>query len=172
MGNITFVVGGARSGKSSYALTEAKKYGKRVAFVATAAAGDDEMRTRIRMHKKVRPLHWKTFEETKNLNSTLQSLGGRFDSVLIDCLSLWVSNLLLEGKSAAAIKKEMRRVLKTLRAASYRSLLVSNEVGLGIVPDNALGRQFRDIAGAVNQLAAQKADEVFFMISGVPLKIK
>lgn len=171
MGRITLVLGGARSGKSRLALTLAKRY-KKVAFVATCEALDTEMKRRIRMHKKVRPAYWKTYEEARELVSLMEKIGDSFDCIVIDCLTLLVSNLVLAGYGEADIIKKAEKLLAVLKKKKADAIMVSNEVGLGIVPDNELGRRFRDIAGRVNQLAAEAADEAYLTISGIPLKIK
>ncbi|MEI6632123.1 MAG: bifunctional adenosylcobinamide kinase/adenosylcobinamide-phosphate guanylyltransferase [bacterium] len=171
MGKIILILGGARSGKSTYALGLAKKH-KKVAFVATCQGLDKEMRERIRLHKETRPLHWQTFEENKELAPLLMKIGNSFDCILIDCLTLLVANLILSGDNEAQVLKKIRAMLAALRKRKARAILVSNEVGLGLVPANKLGREFRDIAGKVNQMVAGETDEVFFTLSGLPLKVK
>jgi adenosylcobinamide kinase/adenosylcobinamide-phosphate guanylyltransferase len=171
MNKITLILGGARSGKSTYALKLASKY-KKVAFLATCAGLDKEMRQRIRLHKEARPKHWETFEEPKDLVKVLAGLGNSFDCVLIDCLTLLVSNLVLSGKSQEQVLKKIEELLLVLSKQKAKIILVSNEVGLGLVPANKLGREFRDIAGRVNQLVAKSSEEVFFIAAGIPLKIK
>ncbi len=171
MGKITLILGGARSGKSSYALELAKKH-KKVAFIATCQGLDKEMRQRIRLHKETRPKHWETFEEPKDLARLLGMINNSFDCIFIDCLTLLTSNLILSGDKEANVLKKIKELLFVLNEKKARVILVSNEVGLGLVPANKLGREFRDIAGKVNQIAAQKAGEVFFMTAGLPLKIK
>ncbi|MDD5044546.1 MAG: bifunctional adenosylcobinamide kinase/adenosylcobinamide-phosphate guanylyltransferase [Candidatus Omnitrophica bacterium] len=171
MGKITLVLGGARSGKSTYALGLAKKY-KRVAFIATAQALDKEMRQRIKKHRVLRPPHWVTFERDEDIIPALENIGNDFDCVIIDCLTLWVSNLLLTKNKEEKIMREALKMLAQLEKMKIRSILVSNEVGLGLVPVHELGRKFRDVAGRVNQLAAREADEVFFTVSGIPVKVK
>ncbi|MDD5079246.1 MAG: bifunctional adenosylcobinamide kinase/adenosylcobinamide-phosphate guanylyltransferase [Candidatus Omnitrophica bacterium] len=171
MGKIIFITGGARSGKSTYAASLAEKH-KKVAFIATCQALDREMAKRIKLHQHDRPLRWKTFEEPKKVAGLINDLDNRFDCILIDCLTLLVSNLLLAKRKEEQILEEIRNMLKNLKKKKARAIIVSNEVGLGLVPANKLGRDFRDIAGKVNQLAAKRADEVFLTISGIPLKIK
>ncbi|MFH0738664.1 MAG: bifunctional adenosylcobinamide kinase/adenosylcobinamide-phosphate guanylyltransferase [Candidatus Omnitrophota bacterium] len=171
MDKIILILGGARSGKSTYALGLAKKH-KKVAFIATCQGLDKEMRERIRLHKETRPLHWQTFEEKKELAPLLMKIGNSFDCILIDCLTLLISNLILSGDNEAQVRKKIRAMLAALRKKKARVILVSNEVGLGLVPANKLGREFRDIAGKVNQMVAGEADEVFFTLSGLPLKVK
>lgn len=171
MKKITLILGGARSGKSTYALSLAKKY-KKVAFFATCQGLDKEMRERIKLHKESRPKHWETFEEPRNLVKLLDKINSSFNCILIDCLTLLVSNLVLAGDGQEAVIRNIEDLLFVLGKKRARIILVSNEVGLGLVPVNKLGRDFRDISGRVNQLVAAKADEVFFTVSGIALKIK
>ena len=171
MGKIILILGGARSGKSTYALELAKKY-KKVAFIATCQGLDKEMRERIKLHKETRPKHWKTFEEPLELAKLLGRMNKGFDCILIDCLTLLVSNLILSGESQEQVLNKIKGILAALREIEAKIILVSNEVGLGIVPDNKLGRVFRDIAGKANQLIAKEAQEVYFAVSGIPMKIK
>jgi adenosylcobinamide kinase/adenosylcobinamide-phosphate guanylyltransferase len=171
MNKITLIIGGARSGKSSYALRLAKKY-KKVAFIATCLGLDKEMRERIKLHKESRPKYWETFEEPKELAGLISKFNNGFDCILIDCLTLLVSNLILSGNSQQQILKKIEELLFILNKKKSRVILVSNEVGLGLVPVNKLGRDFRDVAGRVNQIVAKNADEVFLVVAGIPLKIK
>lgn len=170
MNRITLILGGARSGKSAFALKLAKKY-RKVAFIATGQGKDREMQERIKRHKESRPKNWVTFEEPGDLTKLLKVTRG-FDCILIDCLTLLVSNFILSGDSGKQIFHKIEEMLEVLNKKKARSILVSNEVGLGLVPANKLGRSFRDIAGKANQLAAEKSGEVFFMVSGLPLKVK
>ncbi len=170
MGKITFILGGARSGKSTFAIELAKKH-KRVAFIATCQALDKEMSRRIKLHRQARPNHWKTFEEPKNLSLLLIKIGA-FDCIIIDCLTLLISNLILSGHKPEEILKKINALLSMLRRKEAETIIVSNEVGLGIVPANKLGRNFRDIAGQINQIVAREADKVFFTVAGIPTMIK
>jgi len=172
MGKIIFILGGARSGKSSYAVESAKRLGKKVAFIATCPPVDKEMKARIALHKKKRPCHWQTFEEPKNLHQLAKKISARFNVIIIDCFTLLISNLLSEGLGDAAIEDRIRKLLGVLEHGKCKTIIVSNEVGLGIVPENRLARRFRDLSGRVNQLVTQNSNETFFMLSGVPLKIK
>jgi len=172
MGKIILILGGARSGKSSYALEIAKKRHKKVAFIATCEPLDKEMEKRIAAHKNLRPKKWQTFEESKDIYGLLKRMGAGFELIIIDCLTLWVSNLLLKGQREKRLVDEIQRILDLLKKIKAKSVIVSNEVGLGIVPGNKLSRDFRDIAGKINQLVAKRAEEVIFMASGLPLKIK
>jgi len=172
MGEIIFILGGARSGKSRYTLKIAKRLSKRVAFIATCITKDPEMKRRIKLHKKRRPPHWKTFEVALEPISLLKTFDSKFDVVIIDCLTLMISNLMLEGFKESVIRNKIVEMLTILKKVKLQSIIVSNEVGLGIVPENKLARDFRDITGKMNQLVAEKADRVFFMFSGIPLEIK
>jgi adenosylcobinamide kinase/adenosylcobinamide-phosphate guanylyltransferase len=172
MGNITFILGGARSGKSQFAIKLAKEKTKKVAFIASCKPLDLEMKKRIMLHKKARPIHWQTFEEPRDIVSVLKKIGDKFELILIDCLTLFISNLLLKSFKEASIEYEVNKILSTLKKIKAKSIIISNEVGLGIVPENKLARDFRDIAGRMNQLVAAKSNEVFFMTASIPLKIK
>lgn len=172
MGKITLILGGARSGKSQLAIKTAKEKSKKVAFIATCQALDKEMEKRISLHKKTRPAHWRTFEESRNVSLLLKKIGGKFEVIIIDCLTLLVSNLLLDGFEESNIRHEIRKISLVLKKSKADAIIVSNEVGLGIVPGNPLGRDFRDIAGKMNQAIAKESSEVFFMVSGLPVKIK
>ncbi|MEW5758000.1 MAG: bifunctional adenosylcobinamide kinase/adenosylcobinamide-phosphate guanylyltransferase [Candidatus Omnitrophota bacterium] len=170
MGKITFILGGARSGKSTYALSLAKKY-KNVAFVATAEGLDKEMEKRIAIHKKSRPSHWQTFEETKDVSALFKRITPKLDLIIVDCLTLFVCNLFLANTREKDIENQVRSILKIVGKNRSDCVFVSNEVGLGIVPQNKLARDFRDIAGRVNQIVAKEASEAYFMVSGIPLKM-
>jgi adenosylcobinamide kinase/adenosylcobinamide-phosphate guanylyltransferase len=172
MGKITLILGGARSGKSKYAVGLAKKVAKNVAFVATCICPDDEMKERIKLHQTLRPRHWKLIEEGKDIGSVLVNLKDKYEMVLIDCLGLWISNLLAEKLTDKKIEKEIKHLVEVISRLKTNVILVSNEVGGGIVPDNLLARRFRDLVGLVNQVMAKKADEVIFMQAGIPLIIK
>lgn len=173
MNKIIFILGGARSGKSTFAVKLAKESGKKkIAFIATGQALDEEMKKRIMLHKKVRPVNFKTFEEPRDIEGLLRKITGKFDLIIIDCLTLFVSNLLLKKYKEEEIYKKMGGILALLNKMNAKTIIISNEVGLGIVPGSKLGRDFRDIAGKVNQLTAQKVNNVFFMVSGIPWRIK
>ncbi len=161
---ITLVGGGARSGKSRYALELARKTGGRLGFVATAEARDEEMRSRIEAHQAERGPEFSTIEAPLDL-ATAYAMP--YDVCVVDCLTLWCSNLLFAERDIATETNAM------LSAAKDRDvILVTNEVGCGIVPDNALARRFRDEAGRMNQRCAEAADTIYWMVFGVPLKIK
>lgn len=172
MGKIILILGGARSGKSTYALESAKKHKNKVAFIATCQPLDKEMKRRVELHRKTRPSHWQIFEETKDIASALETVGKSFECIVIDCLTLLISNLILAGCNQNLIKDKINKMIAVLKKIKGRAIIVSNEVGLGIVPENKLARNFRDIAGKINQIVAKEADEVFFMVSGIPWRIK
>jgi len=172
MGKFIFIVGGARSGKSRYAQELAKGIGRNVAFIATCIPQDEEMKRRVAAHRKLRPRYWKTMEEPKNIKSVLAKVKNEFDVIIIDCLGLFVSNLLPDEARDTKIKKEIKAVTGALSKSSATSIVVSNDVGSGIVPANPLARRFRDILGSANQMMADVADEVIFMQSGIPMVIK
>jgi adenosylcobinamide kinase/adenosylcobinamide-phosphate guanylyltransferase len=168
-GTTIFVTGGARSGKSQFAFSEASKIAGKKAYVATAWAGDEEMRLRIEDHKRRRNQEWTTHEEPLKIVSLIDTLRENCSVILIDCLTLWLSNLMQEGLD---VKTETDHLVSALNGQHPPLYIVSNEVGMGIVPGNALTRSFRDTAGYVNQKIAAAADEVYMTVAGIPLKIK
>lgn len=167
--SITLVLGGVRSGKSRFAQTIAQRASS-VAFVATAKAVDGEMEEKIRRHQRERPKHWRTIEEPLNLAHVLIEHTPQFDLLLVDCLTIFVANALEGGTSAAS--EHIEAFLEALGRAQSSVVLVSNEVGSGVVPDYPSGRQFRDLLGEVNQRMAALADNVVLMIAGLPLVLK
>lgn len=171
MGKITFILGGARSGKSTHALELAKKH-RNVTFIATCQALDSEMKKRIKLHMESRPSHWQTLEEYNDISSALNRLETKANCVIIDCLTLFISNLMLSGSNQDNISNRASRLLAHLKTIKPDCIIVSNEVGLGIVPNNKLARDFRDIAGKVNQIFAKEADKVIFMVAGIPMLVK
>jgi len=172
MGELVFIIGGARSGKSRYAVELAKKRGKKTVFLATSIAKDEEMKKRIKLHKESRPLSWATIEEGKNPLNVLINLKKDYKVVILDCLTFLISNLLLDGVGEELILKEIRGLAKVTLKNDYKLIVVSNEVGEGVVPHTQLGRDFRDIAGKSNQIMADYAQEVYLMVAGIPLKLK
>ena len=174
MAKIIFITGGARSGKSSFAEKLASALEKDVIFLATAEALDKEMADRIKKHKSKRSSAWKTVEEPININilNKFKSFEG---AVILDCVTLWLSNMIhkfgIEG-AEDCILRDIRTLLKTVKTSKFTLIVVSNELGMGIVTENRLAREFRDVAGKCNQLIARMSDEVYLMISGIKLKIK
>jgi adenosylcobinamide kinase / adenosylcobinamide-phosphate guanylyltransferase len=168
---IILVTGGARSGKSRYAEERAVELGTRLLYVATAEAKDEEMAQRIAEHKRRRDDAWTTIEEAVQLAEVLLAQRGRADCALVDCLTLWLSNLLLRRDTKYAEEK-VEELLKILPLLDSHIVLVTNEVGWGIVPDNSLARQFRDLAGWTNQRVAAIANEVVLTVAGIPMVVK
>jgi len=190
------ILGGARSGKSRFAQSLAAKLGEKVLFVATGEPLDTEMASRIEEHRRGRPKNWRTLEINTQVGQKLQGQIKDADVVLLDCITLLVSNILTkedrkplsspltgedegEGESTEAISEaekqvmaEMQDLLDCIDKHEGNFIVVSNEVGSGLVPENKLGRVYRDLLGKANQLLAQHASEVYFMVSGIPVKIK
>ncbi len=168
---ITLILGGSRSGKSRQALLAADSY-PRKAFIATALPIDEEMKVRIAAHKRERDASFVTIEEPYNLGEAIRSLPVDVDVAVVDCLTVWVGNLMYRHEDQFLNSGEMDTFFDALKHPPCPLILVSNEVGLGIIPANAQSRRFRDAAGSLNQRVAALADEVIFMVSGIPLKIK
>lgn len=178
--SITLVLGGARAGKSRYALTEAERRGGRMLFVATAEARDEEMRTRINAHRAERGGGWETIEAPSELREELErhlaAQTVEYDTIVVDCLTLWTSNL-MERVEPEAFEETIRRETSALVEFTKRHrdacwIFISNEVGLGIVPENAVARAYRDALGRVNQIVAAAADNVVLLVAGIPMQIK
>lgn len=176
---ITLITGGARSGKSRLALEMAHKAGGPVLFVATAGAGDKEMKQRIAAHRKARPAKWMTLEVTTEVGRKITRNIGRVRTVIIDCITLLVNNIFQQYKGAEnslkierAVVAEIKELIKCLESCNARFIIVTNEVGLGIVPADKVSRLYRDLLGKANQMLAKTADEVIFMVSGLPVYLK
>jgi adenosylcobinamide kinase / adenosylcobinamide-phosphate guanylyltransferase len=181
--HLTLVLGGARSGKSTYAEALAARSGRAVLYVATAEAWDEEMRLRIAAHKAQRPSHWQTVEAPRHPGQAVQAaLDGRGLSpgvVLVDCLTLLANNVLItlpedagEAGATAALMQEVDELLAAWQTTEAEWIIVSNEVGLGIVPAYPLGRLYRDALGRANQHVAALADTVVLMVAGIPMRVK
>lgn len=174
---LILVLGGARAGKSTFALQLAKELtiDRQVCFIATGQAFDDEMAKRIARHREERPRHWNTIEEPYQLDEAFHQAGAA-NIIIIDCLTLFVSNWLLRSENESQCEADLRKVVESLLAQIKSQpktvICVSNEVGLGIVPDNQLSRTFRDLLGRVNQQFAAAADEVLLLVAGLPLRLK
>ncbi len=169
---LIFITGGARSGKSHFALELAQRFAGQKGYLATAQALDEEMAERIQRHKRNRPKDWQTLEEPLQVAKVLKEWAGHFSVLLIDCLTLWISNSMMAKWSAKKILREADRLLEVSQTMKGTVIIVSNEVGLGIVPDNPSARIFRDLSGLIHQKVSQQADEVYFMVSGLPHQLK
>lgn len=186
MGRIILVTGGSRSGKSTFAEQLAASEGNNVLYIATAIPIDEEMKHRIKMHRDQRPKCWFTLEAYNNLESAVKPLIEGKDAVLLDCVTVMITNLMfdngevdwdhikqeeimsIEGK----IKEQFDKLIKLAEQSTIPFILVTNELGMGLVPEYTLGRIYRDIAGRVNQMLAAQATEVYLCISGIPVRIK
>ena len=164
------VLGGARSGKTAFAERLAMRSGSKPVYLATAEALDAEMRERVASHQRGRGERFATIEEPIALSDALLVAAREHDVILVDCLTLWITNLLIANQDVAMAVSELGATLVQLKSA--RVILVSNEVGLGIVPDNAMARTFRDLAGSAHQRLAEVCDDVYFVAAGLPMTLK
>lgn len=178
MGELTLILGGARSGKSAFAERLAREAGDDVLFVATATAGDDEMAQRIATHRAERPPVWRTLEVPRGVAGAVADLSPPAATVLLDCLTLLVSNILLADEAAGevairrAVESEIDTILAWIAAGTARWIVVSNEVGMGLVPPYPLGRVYRDLLGRANARLAARADRAYLLVAGLPLDLK
>lgn len=177
------ITGGARSGKSYFAQELAMKPGKRVLFVATAVAGDEEMQQRIEEHKQTRPAEWSTLEVSTRVGSALRQKSGQAEIIIVDCITLLVNNIFSQHSDPTgeiidaplvekAVISEISELVECIKDSSASFIIVTNELGSGLVPVNKMSRLYRDLLGKANQLLAQTADEVYLMVAGLPLMIK
>lgn len=182
-GKVILVIGGSSSGKSEFAVKLAKESRQKVVFIATAEAGDAEMRHRIEAHKRSRPQAWQTVEEPLALSEKLAGLPADKRFVIVDCITLWVSNMLISyagetptiassAKAKASIQKQTGELIDALSKTPSTVLFVSNEVGSGIIPMNVLSRAYAEALGVANKSLAERADVVYHMVAGIPVKIK
>jgi adenosylcobinamide kinase / adenosylcobinamide-phosphate guanylyltransferase len=184
MGRLIFVTGGARSGKSSFAETLARRHPGRVCYVATAAATDDEMAERIARHRQRRPADWSTHEVAGSLAVSLSAAAREHDLILVDCVTIYLARLLpsdlsedravtgtLVDQMYAATDREVKDIVAAVRRGRADTIVVSNEVGSGPVPPYPSGRLFRDIVGRANQALAQQADRAYVVVAGMPLDL-
>ena len=170
-GRILLLGGGVRSGKSAFALELARRFGNKRAFIATATALDDEMKSRIERHQRERRDEFTTIEEPIDLAAALDALIG-YDVAVVDCLTLWLSNLLLNQESVEAILARADAVVRVLQKRRFHTVLVTNEVGMSVHPPTPLGRTFVEIAGFTHQRVARVADEIYLAVLGTALRIK
>lgn len=184
-GKVIYITGGARSGKSKFAESLAIEQGHKILYIATAVPVDGEMQDRILKHRERRPSFWQTLEAYKGIKQKLDVRGEKFHGILMDCVTIMITNLLVDAGLdngewnreqidgiEQSILKEVMETLKGLRTWAKTGIIVSNEVGMGLVPDNFLGRIYRDIAGRINQVIASESDEVYLTVSGIPVRIK
>ncbi len=175
---LILILGGARSGKSAFAQRLAGRLGQRVLYVATAQAGDEEMAQRIATHRANRPPTWRTLEAPSEVGEAIRRACGDAEVVLLDCLTLLVSNRLLEAgedapqEAQARVETEVENLLACHRQMPAHLIVVANEVGLGLVPPYPIGRLFRDVHGWVNQWVAREADQVYLVVVGLPIELK
>ncbi|MCA9959328.1 MAG: bifunctional adenosylcobinamide kinase/adenosylcobinamide-phosphate guanylyltransferase [Anaerolineales bacterium] len=182
MGQLTLILGGARSGKSTFAERLAAKWSEQVVYVATAEAKDEEMAARIAVHQQKRPSHWQTLELPLGIGAFVRTHPLSGDVVLLDCLTLLVTNVLLaanpdveaidEAACHAAVEREITALAAAIAASDAHWIVVSNEVGLGLVPPYPLGRVYRDTLGWANQQLARSATAVYFMLAGIPMRLQ
>lgn len=179
MGKIVLVTGGARSGKSRFAETYAARHGECVAYIATAEVYDEEMAFRVKLHQKRRPAEWQTYEAPFDAHEAMQKAGEAHDMILFDCLTLYVSNLLCSldniedsDRNYLLAQDKVERLIQAAKDHRGTVIFVTNEVGSGIVPENHLSREYRDIAGIVNQWMGRAADEVYLVACGLAVNLK
>lgn len=186
MGKCILITGGARSGKSSFSEEFAKSYGSKVLYIATAVAFDGEMKDRIRKHREIRPKDWTTIEAYKDIGKVIKDNGDKFDCILLDCITVMLTNQLLEyfnydmdylkiedyNKAEVYLTNQINEMVDAIAVAKSDTILVTNELGWGIVPENPVARAFRDISGRMNQILGRRADEVYLTVCGIPNKIK
>lgn len=169
----TLVIGGCRSGKSGYALTLAEQTGgKSRVFIATSMPDDDEMKERVRRHQAERGARWETVEAPIRLAQAISEVSSAADVIVADCVTLWISNLMMEVDSADGIEAHIERLSASLARANCPVIMVTNEVGAGVVPENRLARRFRDLVGTANQKLARVSDRVVWVIAGIPTVVK
>lgn len=185
MNKIILVTGGARSGKSSFAESLCKDRNNKTAYIATSIPFDDEMKDRVKKHRNSRPSEWSTYEIYKNIHSKIKEISNEHETVILDCVTLLVNNLMfnsdIDVDNASTdeiyalelyIKNQVIKLLEEIRKTNLYFVIVTNELGMGIVPGNKLSRIYCDIVGRINQLIASECDEVHFVVSGIPMKIK
>jgi adenosylcobinamide kinase/adenosylcobinamide-phosphate guanylyltransferase len=173
LNKIIFVLGGCRSGKSGYALAAAQKFsGENKVFLATCIPRDDEMKVRVARHQQERSRQWQTLEAPLFLPEAMIEAGGKAGVILVDCLTLWINNLLMENYDSEHILTQFQSLTRAVLSVTCPVILVSNEVGTGIVPENKLARLYRDLVGSANQTVAECADQVVWTVAGIPVTIK
>lgn len=170
--HLILLTGATRSGKSRLAVKLAKRFGPRILYLATCQPTDHDMKRRVARHRQERPASWTTIEAPDDPAAVIAQQDGTIDGAILDCLTLYVSRLVMRKFSDETILKRIRALCETLRRAPFPIVMVTNEVGWGVVPTTRVGRRFRDLAGFANQLVAQVADEVYLVVAGLPLRLK
>ncbi|MGI6705380.1 MAG: bifunctional adenosylcobinamide kinase/adenosylcobinamide-phosphate guanylyltransferase [Clostridia bacterium] len=183
MGKLYYITGGARSGKSTFAENLAANYGSLVSYIATAIPFDDEMKDRIAKHRQQRPQSWKTYEAYRGIGEIIRK--NQASVFILDCITVLITNQMLDEevdwdhptlqdiqKTEGNIRNEVKDIICAAKEGTADLIVVTNELGMGLVPEYPLGRVFRDIAGRMNQLLAKAADEAYFLVSGIPLRLK
>ena len=179
MGRIVLVTGGARSGKSRFAETYVAEHGKQIGYIATAQILDEEMRFRVKLHRERRPSNWTTYEAPFDAHLALKEANESCDAVLFDCLTMFLSNILCtldsfddSARNYHVVKEKLDLLIEQAKENNGTTVFVTNEVGSGIVPDNQISREYRDLSGIVNQQMAKVADEVYLVVCGIPVDVK
>lgn len=173
MKEVIFIIGGCRSGKSRHALETAEGLAEdQKIFMATCIPHDEEMQQRVRRHQAERNRSWQTIETPVHLPRAIEENSRRAGVLLVDCLTLWISNLLMESDDGTNVQEQIQGLKNAIQSAGCPVVLVSNEVGGGIVPENRLARLFRDLVGSANQAVAETANRVVWMVAGIPVRIK
>lgn len=169
---IIFITGGCRSGKSRYALDYANRHFSKKMYLATCEVFDEEMALRVETHKKMRGPEWQTVEEPIEIVEKIRQYGDKVEVILLDCITLWLSNLLIKWNDDLRVMEEVNQLIDTIKQSQTFFIMVSNEVGMGIVPAEPLSRRFGDLSGMANQKVAEMADTVIFTVSGIPIFLK
>ena len=179
MGKIILVTGGARSGKSTFAEQYVAKKGKKIGYIATSQICDDEMEFRVKLHQKRRPQDWTTFEAAFDAHTVLAEQGKNYDMFLFDCMTIYISNILSHVHDIGAFDQiyelvtgKLNELIMAIKNSDATVVIVTNEVGAGIVPENKLARIYRDLAGLSNQILAQAAEDVYLVVAGMPVNLK
>ena len=171
MPRLILLTGAARSGKSRVAVNLAAQFGPRILYLATCRPADREMQQRVARHRRERPASWRTIEAPDDPASIFRQQEGAIDGAILDCLTMYVSRLVMRTASDDAILTRIRTLCDAMRRASFPLVIVTNEVGWGVVPTTRIGRRFRDVAGLANQLVAHAADEAYLVVAGLPLRL-
>jgi len=166
------ITGGCRSGKSRFALDYADQYFSKKLYLATCEVLDEEMAERVENHKKIRGPEWQTVEEPIEIADKIRQYGDKVEVILLDCMTLWLSNLLMKGRIDSTVMNEIDTLIESIIHSQTSLIIVSNEVGMGIVPADPLSRRFRDLSGMANQKIAEVVDTAIFMVSGIPIFLK